>query len=163
MPNRNLKTIIGHLGKAPEGFQTPGGSSGCRFSVATSNSYKDRGGNWVDSPPTWHDVVVWNREGNPIADKVCDEFGRGDAIHVEGKEQVQVVEKDGATKRYHKLVANYIARPVYIRRQKSEAEGLPGDPAARSGAPKEDQGSFRDDFPGDLPEDFPRGDVDIPF
>ena len=57
----NKVLLIGNLGKDPEMKMTPGGQPMCRFSVATTETWKDRDGN-KQSKTEWHNVVTWGKQ-----------------------------------------------------------------------------------------------------
>ena len=96
----NRATIIGNLGKDPELRSTPSGSSVCSFSVATSESYKDRNGEMVDSTD-WHNVVLWDR----LAEVAAQYLKKGRKIFIEGKMKTRSYDgKDGAKKYVTEIV-----------------------------------------------------------
>ncbi|MFK7946740.1 MAG: single-stranded DNA-binding protein, partial [Saprospiraceae bacterium] len=59
MKSLNRVTLIGNLGQDPEIKYLDNGTAVGRFSLATSESYKDKDGNWQDRPTEWHNIVVW--------------------------------------------------------------------------------------------------------
>ena len=112
MPNRNIHEVMGHLGKDPELRITPTGKSVCRLSVATSNRVFDKKTNkWIDKGADWHNVIVWGE----LAEKVAQEFSKGDAIMVRGKSRTREYKnKEGQKKRITEIEAREIMKPVYI-------------------------------------------------
>jgi single-strand DNA-binding protein len=76
----NKVTLIGHLGRDPEMNRLESGAIVGRFSVATTDSYKDKEGNWQNQTE-WHDVIVWNEKAEH-AEKF---FKKGSTVYVEGK------------------------------------------------------------------------------
>lgn len=61
-------TLIGNLGKDPELKQSQDGSTTyCRLSVAWTERFKDRTGQWVDGPTTWISVTVFGRQAQNVA------------------------------------------------------------------------------------------------
>ena len=56
----NKVILVGNLGGDPELRYTGSGTAVCNFSVATTESYKDRDGNQVENTE-WHRVVAWAR------------------------------------------------------------------------------------------------------
>ena len=112
MPNRNVHEVMGHLGKDPELRVTTTGKSVCRLSVATSNrTFDKKTKKWVDKDPDWHNVIVWGE----LAEKVAQEFSKGDAIMVRGKSRTrEYKDKKGQKKRITEIEAKEIMKPVYI-------------------------------------------------
>ena len=76
----NNITIIGNLGKDAELKRTPNGAEYAVFSVATSDNYKDRNGEW-QSETEWHYVKVWGKS----AERASQQLKKGAKVYVEGK------------------------------------------------------------------------------
>lgn len=76
----NKCTLIGYLGGDPEIRHLENGATVGRFSVATSDSYKDKNGEW-QSQTEWHNVVVWRE----LAEKAEQQLTKGKLVYVEGK------------------------------------------------------------------------------
>ncbi len=79
MQVRNSLTLIGHLGAAPESFDTKSGSLVTRFNLATSDSYKDRDGNRI-TRTEWHEVVAFGK----LAEIFRDNLDKGSGIALVG-------------------------------------------------------------------------------
>ena len=90
----NKVIIVGNLGSDPELRYTGSGTAVCNLSVATSEKYKDRDGNEVETTE-WHRVVAWARLA-----EICGEYlKKGSQIYIEGSLQTrQYEDKDGVTK-----------------------------------------------------------------
>jgi single-strand DNA-binding protein len=56
----NKVILVGNLGKDPEVKFTPSGVPVAKFSLATNERYKDKGGEWQDRTE-WHNIVAWQR------------------------------------------------------------------------------------------------------
>lgn len=112
MPNRNIHEVMGHLGKDPELRITPTGKSVCRLSVATSNrTFDKKTQKWVSKDPDWHNVVVWGE----LAEKVAQEFSKGDAIMVRGKSKTrEYKDKNGQKRRVTEIEAKEVLKPIYV-------------------------------------------------
>ena len=76
----NKVTLVGYLGKDPELRQLESGSSVAQFSVATSENYKDKAGEW-QSVTEWHNVVCWRA----LAERVEKNLKKGNLVYIEGK------------------------------------------------------------------------------
>ena len=89
----NKVTLLGNLGKDPEFFDTKNGNNLCKFSLATTESYKDKSGEWQETT-SWHNVVLWNNLA-----KMAEKYLRkGSRIYLEGKLNYGSYEKDGITR-----------------------------------------------------------------
>ncbi len=76
----NKVTLIGNLGQDPELKRLENGAIVVKFSLATSDNYKDKNGEWVEQTE-WHRIVMW-RELGERAEK---QLKKGDKIYLEGK------------------------------------------------------------------------------
>jgi len=77
---RNSVRLIGHLGKDPEATTFDNGKMKVRFSLATSESYKNSNGDKVEETQ-WHNIVCWNGTA-----KVAEQYlKKGNEIALEGK------------------------------------------------------------------------------
>ena len=76
----NKVILLGHVGKDPEIRSTPGGTVTANLSLATSERYKDRSGEWQDRTE-WHNLVAYSREAEILRDYVK----KGSKLYVEGR------------------------------------------------------------------------------
>lgn len=98
----NRVTLIGRLGKDPEVRRLESGAAVAKFSLATSESYKDKDGNKVDTTE-WHNIVVWRTQAE-IAEKFLK---KGMLVYVEGKLTYrEYTDKDNVKKYYTEIVAS---------------------------------------------------------
>ena len=87
--------LIGNLGKDPEIRSLEGGVKVANFSLATTESYKGKNGEKVDSTE-WHNIVLWRG----LAEVAESYLKKGNTIYVEGKIRTRDwTDKDG-NKRY---------------------------------------------------------------
>jgi single-strand DNA-binding protein len=90
----NKIMLIGNLGKDAETRFTTNNLSVTNFTLATTNSYKGKDGNWVNDT-TWHNIVSFN-----LSDYFKDNLKRGKKFYVEGRlSKRDYTDKDGI-KRY---------------------------------------------------------------
>lgn len=76
----NKVILIGNLGRDPEVRRLESGAAVAKFSVATSESYKDKNDEWQKTTE-WHDVVCWRN----LAERVERDLKKGSLVYVEGK------------------------------------------------------------------------------
>lgn len=101
----NKVILIGNLGKDPELKQLQGGQSVCSFSLATSESYKDKQGEWQEKTE-WHNVTCWGL----LAER-ADKLSKGEKVYIEGKITTRKwQDKDGNDRYSTEIVANSIRR-----------------------------------------------------
>jgi single-strand DNA-binding protein len=92
MVSLNRVTLIGNIGQDPEIRYLDNGVAVGRFSVATTESYKDADGNWQNKPTDWHNVVVWRN----LAERAEKELKKGMSVYVEGQVNYRTYQdKDG--------------------------------------------------------------------
>jgi len=100
----NKCQLIGNLGKDPEIKTLEGGNKVASFSMATSESYKNKQGEKVTNTE-WHNVSVWGG----LADVVEKYLKKGNQIYIEGKIKTRSWTDKDDNKRYSTdIVANNI-------------------------------------------------------
>ena len=95
MAGVNKVILIGNLGKDPEVRHLENGTAVANFSMATSESYKDRNSGERKTITEWHNIVLW-RGLAEVAEKYLK---KGDQVYIEGKLKTRSWEdKDGNTR-----------------------------------------------------------------
>ena len=102
MSGVNKVILIGRLGKDPEVRNLDNGAVVANFSIATSESYKDRTTGEKKEITEWHNIVLW-RGLAEIAQKF---LRKGDMVYIEGKLRTRSWEKDGVTRYTTEIVAD---------------------------------------------------------
>jgi single-strand DNA-binding protein len=84
MSNKSVNKVIlvGNLGKDPEVKFTASGVPVARFSLATSERFKDQSGEFQERTE-WHSIVAWQR----LAEIVGEFMSKGSKVYIEGKLQ----------------------------------------------------------------------------
>jgi single-strand DNA-binding protein len=91
MQGLNKVTLIGNLGKDPEINIIDGSTKVAKFSVATTETYKDPSGE-KQKLTEWHSVVLWRG----LADLAEKYLHKGSTVYVEGKLRTRSYDdKDG--------------------------------------------------------------------
>lgn len=102
MAGVNKVILVGHLGKDPEVRNLESGAKVANFSLATSDSYKDKNtGERVDKTE-WHNIVVWRA----LADISERYLKKGSLVYLEGKLETTSYEQEGITKYRTNIVCN---------------------------------------------------------
>lgn len=98
----NKATLIGNLGRDPEIRRTKSGEPVASFSLATTESWKDKTTGERKDRTEWHNVIVWNE--NLV--KVCEQYlKKGSKVYVEGKIATRDYEgRDGVKRRTTEIV-----------------------------------------------------------
>ena len=76
----NKVILLGNVGKDPEIKSTAGGTLVANLSLATSDRYKDKGGEWQERTE-WHNLVGYARGAEILRDYVK----KGSKLYVEGR------------------------------------------------------------------------------
>lgn len=91
----NKLILIGHVGKSPEIKQLANGEHMARFSIATSERWKDAKTGEQRDKTTWHQVVVFG----PLAATVKEHVSKGSRLYLEGKQAYRDWEDEKGIKR----------------------------------------------------------------
>lgn len=172
----NKVILIGNLGRDPETRYTQDQRPVTNFSVATSESWRDRNTNEQHEQTEWHDVVCFAR----LAEISGEYLRKGSKVYIEGRLQTRSWEGQDGVKRYRTEV---IARDMQMLDSRGAAQGGAGTGGGYDQPPREAgnrEGGFREggmpaqrssgamagggggspDRGGDLDDGF---DDDIPF
>ena len=84
MASLNRVFLIGNLGKNPEVRYTASGTAVASFSLATSEKFKNKGGEWEERTE-WHNVTLWDR----LAEIAGEYLGKGKTVYLEGRLQTR--------------------------------------------------------------------------
>jgi single-strand DNA-binding protein len=102
MSGVNKVILVGRLGKEPEVRNLENGATVANFTVATSESYKDKTTGEKKEVTEWHNIVLW-RGLAEIAQKYLH---KGDMVYIEGKLRTRSWEKEGVTRYTTEVVAD---------------------------------------------------------
>ena len=92
---KNSVQLIGHLGQDPEIVTLESGSKLAKFTIATSDSYKNAKGEKVEDTQ-WHNIVAWGK----TADVVENFLTKGKQVAIEAKLTHRAYETKEGEKRY---------------------------------------------------------------
>ena len=94
MSGVNKVILIGRLGKDPEVRNLENGATVANFSMATTETYKDKTTGERKEITEWHNIVLWRG----LADVAAKYLHKGDLVYIEGKLRTRSWEKDGVTR-----------------------------------------------------------------
>ena len=80
MASLNKVMLIGNLGKDPEVRYTQAGTAVAGFSIATTEKFKNKAGEWEDRTE-WHNIVLWGR----LAEISGEYLTKGKPVSIEGR------------------------------------------------------------------------------
>lgn len=134
MASLNKVMLIGNLGKDPEVRHTASGQAVASFSLATSETYKDKAGEKVEKTE-WHNVTLWGK----LAEIAGEYLSKGKTCYIEGRLQTRKwQDKDGNDR--------YTTKIVGVKMQMLSAKGEHNTP---KGASQHEEPPFNadDDIP----------------
>jgi len=105
---RNHVSLHGNVGAAPDIRYNPDGSVVAKFSIATSDKWQDKSGQWKERT-SWHTIRAWGEMAKSIERKVT----KGTAITISGKLDYDNWEDKSGVKHNNAyiLLIEYIAHP----------------------------------------------------
>lgn len=100
----NKAIIMGNLGRDVELKYTPSGKAVANFSIATSESWKDKSGQKQEKTQ-WHNIVAWGSQAEH-----CDHYlAKGSQVLIEGRIETRSWDdKDGNKKYTTEIIANNV-------------------------------------------------------
>lgn len=93
----NQAHLIGHLGKDPKTANLPSGGKVVTFSLATSESWKDKNTGEKRERTEWHNIVIFNENLGKIAEKFLK---KGSRCFVEGQIRTRKYTDQSGSDRY---------------------------------------------------------------
>jgi single-strand DNA-binding protein len=95
MAGLNKAILIGNLGRDPEIRTIDSGVKVATFSMATTESYRNKAGEKIDMTD-WHNIVLW-RGLAEIAEKYLN---KGNKVYVEGRIRTRSYDDKDGNKKY---------------------------------------------------------------
>jgi single-strand DNA-binding protein len=90
----NKVMLIGNLGRDPETRYAQNGNAVTRFSIATSESWKDRSSGEQQERTEWHNIVCFAR----LAEIAGEYLRKGSKVYIEGSLRTSSWEANGEKK-----------------------------------------------------------------
>jgi single-strand DNA-binding protein len=152
----NKVILIGNVGKDPEIKSFDNGGKVANFSIATSESWKDKQSGERKEKTDWHNVAVFGQ----LADIVERYVKKGSKLYVEGKLSTRTYEKDGEKRYVTEVVLQGFGAQLNMLDGKSSGDSGSGQQARGSSSQQSSQraddsksngGGFADDDLEDLP------------
>ena len=135
MASLNKVLLIGNLGKDPEIRYTTSGTAVASFSLATSERFKNKGGDWEERTE-WHNVTLWGR----LAEIAGEYLAKGRTVYLEGRLQTRKwQDRDGKDRFTTEIIGE---KMQMLSKKDSGREGDP-EPDSFYNSP----GSSGDDIP----------------
>jgi single-strand DNA-binding protein len=144
MASVNKVILIGNLGRDPEMRFTPGGDPIANFSVATNETWTDKGGARQERTE-WHRVEVFGKQAQIAKDYLT----KGRSVYIEGSLRYdEWTDKDGNKRNLTKIRVSGPNSRIVLLGGRGEGGARPESGEGRDGPP---------------PDDSRVGDEDVPF
>jgi single-strand DNA-binding protein len=146
----NKVILLGHLGKDPEIRRTQDGRPIANFSVATSETWKDKASGRRKDRTEWHTVVIFSEGLAKVAEKY---LRKGSKVYLEGQLQTRKWQDKTGQDRWSTEVVlqGFGAQLVLLDPKREEGGGIPSqNPDAAAGA-RSTGGSFDKDLDDEIP------------
>ena len=100
----NKVILVGNLGRDPEVRRTSSGDPIVSFSLATSESWRDKVSGERKERTEWHNVVIFNENLGKIAEQYCK---KGTKVYLEGQLQTrEYTDRDNNQRKATEVVLN---------------------------------------------------------
>jgi single-strand DNA-binding protein len=160
MSSLNKVALIGNLGRDPEVRNLNNGGRVVSFSLATSESWRDKTTGERRDKTEWHNVVIFNENLGKIAEQYCK---KGSKVYLEGSLQTrEFTDKDGAQRKTTEVVLQRFRGELTLLDSKKDAERTSEAPARGNQPfgggqirPEPNQGGGRPSMAGMLDDDIP--------
>ncbi len=93
----NKVILIGNLGKDPEVRRLNSGDQVVSFSLATSESWRDKNSGERKERTEWHNVVIFNENLGKVAEQYCK---KGTKVYIEGQLQTRKWQDQSGADKY---------------------------------------------------------------
>ena len=137
MASLNKVMLIGNLGKDPEVRFTAAGQAVASFSIATSEKFKGKTGEWEERTE-WHNITLWGK----LAEIAGEYLSKGKTIYVEGRLQTRKWQDKSGNDRYS---TDIVGDKMQMLSPKGERSGGEVSSAPKSSASNYEEPPFQDD------------------
>jgi single-strand DNA-binding protein len=157
MPSVNKVILMGNLGRDPEVRFMPNGDAVCNFSIATTDSWKDKAGERQEKTE-WHNIVMYRR----LAEIAGEYLKKGRPVYLEGRLQTRKWQTKEGQDRY---TTEVIADSMQMLGGRDGAPAQESQPSSKPEARDEfDQTPSRNNQSGSSnSSSFDEFEDDIPF
>lgn len=126
----NKVILIGNLGRDPEVRTMPSGDKMVSFSLATTESWRDKNSGERRDKTEWHNIVIFNENLGRVAEQYCK---KGSKIYIEGQLQTrEYQDKDGNQRRATEVVLQRFRGELTLLDSRNSRGGEEGQSFERS-------------------------------
>jgi len=120
----NRVILLGHLGRDPESRTLTNGGTVVNFSLATSESWRDRSSGERKERTEWFNIVIWNE---PLGKIAMQYLKKGSKAYLEGQIQTrEFTDKDGNQRKTTEIVLPKFGGALELLGEKGSAKSDDG-------------------------------------
>jgi single-strand DNA-binding protein len=124
MASVNKTILLGNLGKDPELKFLPNGDAVCNFSIATTDSWKNKDGTKQEKTE-WHNIVLYRK----LAEIAGEYLRKGSSVYIEGSLQTRKwTNKEGQERYTTEIIGNSMQM---LGSKSSQSTNVPDVPEAK--------------------------------
>lgn len=138
----NKVILVGNLGKDPDTRYMPSGSAVTNFSIATSESWKDKQTGEQKDRTEWHNISMFGR----LAEIAAEYLRKGSQVYIEGKLRTRKWQDKSGNDRY---TTEVVADEMQMLGGRAGGGAPAMQDSGSSSAPPQSSGP--DDFDDDIP------------
>lgn len=121
----NKVILIGNLGRDPEVRRMNSGDSVVSFSLATTESWRDKATGERKDRTEWHNVVIFNENLGKVAEQYCK---KGAKVYLEGQLQTrEYTDRDGNQRKTTEVVLQRFRGELTLLDSRGGARGDTAD------------------------------------
>ena len=135
----NKVMLIGNLGKDPEVRSFQNGGKVCNFSLATSESWKDKNSGERREKTDWHNVAIFNENLVRIAEQFLK---KGSKVYIEGSLQTRKWQDQAGADKFTTEVVLQNFNGTLVLLDRAEGGGGGGQRGGGSGGYNQEEGSY---------------------
>lgn len=124
MASVNKTILLGNLGKDPDLKFLPNGDAVCNFSIATTDSWKNKDGTKQEKTE-WHNIVLYRK----LAEIAGEYLRKGSSVYIEGSLQTRKwTNKEGQERYTTEIIGNSMQM---LGSKSSQSTNVPDVPEAK--------------------------------
>jgi single-strand DNA-binding protein len=143
----NKVILVGRAGRDPESRSFQNGGGVVSFSLATTESWRDKSTGERKDRTEWHNISIFNENLGKIASQYVR---KGSRLYIEGQIQTrEYTDMEGAQRKAFEIVLPKFGGAIELLDDKPKDGGAPSAPRQES-APQQ-RGSMKDYLDDDIP------------
>lgn len=129
----NKAVLVGNAGKDPEMRYTQNGGAVANFSIATTESWKNKQTGEYENKSEWHNIVVFGK----FAELVGQYIKKGNKVYIEGKLQTSTWDDASGVKKYKTEIIASEVQLLDKQESQGQQQSAPQQPQQQYQAPQQ--------------------------